>query len=401
MSILQVLNVGQGDSMILRPDDQCCFKDEIIIIDLGPGRTDITKYIHYKEKVNIVLTHHDADHFGGFKFFIGKTNQIQRIIVPFHQNEITLIAKSILKLKGIKSAEDCGEFVNLLEGIVGNQLLLNKFSHESESINQPVISFAYDGRAYCDHIVCMNPPILLDTYDWLGEMNKYDLFQIMQEIFEPTYAEIMERYIRHSSDGRIMKYVDSREIDDIFLWGDTERNLQLEQRPDIQRNKGNYVINFVMENLELFREFNSKPTRKNLRKIYNNYVSCTHDVCVVLRAKYPEGAFLLTGDASKKVFYRLLEEKKDISADYLKVPHHGSKHNLDEKILTEINPSVAIISHNNGRFGKAKDPHPNMEILTLLQKKQIKILITNDVVKGELTYMQKEKHVNDDNVDIM
>lgn len=401
MSILQVLNVGQGDSMILRPESQCCFKGKTFLIDLGSGKNDITKYINNKEKVNIVLTHHDTDHFGGFKFFIGKTSQIQKIIVPFHQNEITLIAKSILSLKGIRAAEDCGEFIGLLERIVGNQLLLKKFS--DESTNQPVLSFAYDGRNYCDHIACMNPPVLLDTYDWLGEMDEGDLLRIMQEIFEPTYADIMRRYIRASSSGRSWRYIDSREIDDMFLVEDIDLELDPEsgQQMNIQRNKGNYVVNFIIENLKLFREFNNKPIRKNLRKIYNNYVSCTHDVCVVLRAKYPEGTFLLTGDASKKVFYRLLEEGNDIRADYLKVPHHGSKENLDEQILSEIEPRVAIISHDNRRFGKAKDSHPNMEILTLLQKKHIKILITNDVYKGGLIYMQKAKHSDDTNVDIM
>lgn len=399
MSVLQVLNVGQGDSMILRPSGHCCFNEEAFIIDLGPGGYDITKHIDSREKVNIILTHHDADHFDGFKFFVGKVNQIQRIIVPFHQNEITLIAKSILNLKGMQSAKDCGEFVRLLEGIVGNQIFLREFSRSSA--NQPILSFAYDGKRYCDHITCMNPPVLLDTYDWLSEMNEDDLFNVMQEIFEPAYAEIMMRYINASRTGRGWRYIDSREIDNIFLDESLMINAEIEQQLDILRGKGNFVINFVMENLKLLREFNSRPIRKNLQKIYNNYVTCTHDVCTVLRADYQESVFLLTGDASKKVFYRLLREERDIEADYLKVPHHGSKENLDERILDAINPEVAIISHKNRHFGKSKDSHPNMEILTLLQKKHIKILITNDVVKGELTYMQKAKHSDDANVDIM
>lgn len=398
MSILQVLNVGQGDSMLLQPDSQCCFKNETFIIDLGSGRSDITKYINDKEKVNIVITHHDVDHFGGFKFFVGKINQVQRIIVPFHQNEITLIAKSILGLKGIKSAEDCKEFIDLLEEVLGDQILLRKLSNESN--NRPILSFAFDGKKYCKHITCLNPPVLLDTYNWLSEMDADELFRIMQEIFEPAHAEIMRRYIRASSLGESWKYVDSRDIDDIFL-EDSELEPEFGQRQGIQRNKGNYVVSFIMENLKLFREFNNKPIRKNLQKIYNNYVSCAHDVCVVLKVKYPQATFLLTGDASKKVFYRLMEEEKDISADYLKVPHHGSKENLDEQILAKINPMAAIISHDNRRFGKAQDPHPNMEVLTLLQKKHINILITNDVVKNGHTYMHKENHMNDINVDII
>ena len=110
---------------------------------------------------------------------------------------------------------------------------------------------------------------------------------------------------------------------------------------------------------------------------------------------------LLTGDASKKVFKRLIQERKDISASYLKMPHHGSKHNMNKKILKEIDPKVAIISHDNGHFGTAKDTHPNQEILELLQKEKIEILITNDIRKDNMIIMEKDKHSTDPYVKIM
>lgn len=72
MPVLQMLNVSQGDSMILWPDKACCFSNNLFLIDLGPGRTDITKFIEPDDTVNLALTHHDADHLGGFKFLVGK-----------------------------------------------------------------------------------------------------------------------------------------------------------------------------------------------------------------------------------------------------------------------------------------------------------------------------------------
>lgn len=52
---------------------------------------------------------------------------------------------------------------------------------------------------------------------------------------------------------------------------------------------------------------------------------------------------MLTGDAGKKEIRRLIREGKDISATYLKMPHHGSQHNMNKKILSEISPEVAIM----------------------------------------------------------
>ena len=92
------------------------------------------------------------------------------------------------------------------------------------------------------------------------------------------------------------------------------------------------------------------------------------------------------------MFNRLIREKKDITASYLKMPYPGSKHNI-KKILDKINPEVAIISHDNGRFGTAKDTHPNTEILNLLSQKNIEILLTNDVVKDGITVMKKENTI--------
>ena len=55
-----------------------------------------------------------------------------------------------------------------------------------------------------------------------------------------------------------------------------------------------------------------------------------------------------------------------------------------------------IISHDNRRFGRAKDSHPNQEVLDLLQSEHVNILITNDVVKNGIIVMQKQRHSQDD-----
>ena len=73
---------------------------------------------------------------------------------------------------------------------------------------------------------------------------------------------------------------------------------------------------------------------------------------------------------------------------------------MDEAILDSIKPRTAIISHNNGHFGKAKDSHPNQEVLDMLADRSIKILITNDVVKNGIRVMKKELHKNDTLVEI-
>ena len=393
MKIFEILNVGQGDSIIMRPPKRCKYTGKTFIVDLGPGNYNITNHIGSNENIHIVLTHHDNDHMGGMNFFVGKMGQVETLIVPFYQNEITLIARTILNLKGISSSKDCNEFIKELESIVKNQVSIKTFL-DNGMIHY--LSFAYEGMNVCDHIECLNPPLAIESYDWIHEMDRDNLIQLMYELFTETFATEMEAYIRANVDGNNAVYKSEiRDYEHYWLRSREDYDISVEQY-----NKCNYVFAFIFKNMALLRMFNNKATRNNLRKIYSEYVKCTHDVCVVLKTSYEGETMLLTGDASKKVFNRLIKEGKDISATYLKVPHHGSKHNMSKKILDAIQPKVAIISHGNGHFGKSKDTHPNQEILDMLLHRGIKILITNDVQKGNITIMQKRKHCQDSYVEI-
>ena len=59
---------------------------------------------------------------------------------------------------------------------------------------------------------------------------------------------------------------------------------------------------------------------------------------------------------------------------YLKVPHHGSKNGLSQKLLDEVRPQVAVISLGKNSFG-----HPHEEVLKLLSNSDTKILRTDQI----------------------
>ncbi|OIP24978.1 hypothetical protein AUK11_01670 [bacterium CG2_30_37_16] len=78
--------------------------------------------------------------------------------------------------------------------------------------------------------------------------------------------------------------------------------------------------------------------------------------------------YLFTGDAGSKVLEKIGEKLK---ADYLKVPHHGSKTALTQKALSDINPKKAIIEVGENSYG-----HPAQSILGLLKKNRIPYFLT-------------------------
>jgi beta-lactamase superfamily II metal-dependent hydrolase len=63
--------------------------------------------------------------------------------------------------------------------------------------------------------------------------------------------------------------------------------------------------------------------------------------------------YLFTGDAGKEALHRIVDADTDElckNITFLKVPHHGSKHNLDNDLIKYFNPETSFISTE--KYGK-------------------------------------------------
>lgn len=102
------------------------------------------------------------------------------------------------------------------------------------------------------------------------------------------------------------------------------------------------------------------PNKDNYENL-NNYSP-------VIKIKYGNTSFLFTGDAEKDIENEILDNNEDISADVLKVGHHGSSTSTSKRFLNKVNPSIAVIS-----VGKDNDyNHPNDDtIKRLIENKAI------------------------------
>lgn len=90
----------------------------------------------------------------------------------------------------------------------------------------------------------------------------------------------------------------------------------------------------------------------------------------VIKLTYKDNTFLFTGDAEKKELETITY---DISADVLKVGHHGSTTSTTEEFLNAVNPTYAVISAGEGNsYG-----HPHKETLDLLEEFNCKVYRTD------------------------
>lgn len=80
----------------------------------------------------------------------------------------------------------------------------------------------------------------------------------------------------------------------------------------------------------------------------------TNNNSIVLRLTFGDTSFLLMGDAQKEEESDLLESGSELSADVLKVGHHGSSTSTTEALLNAVKPKYAVISVTNDTSGLPK-----------------------------------------------
>lgn len=98
-----------------------------------------------------------------------------------------------------------------------------------------------------------------------------------------------------------------------------------------------------------------------------------NSISVVTKVTYGESSFLLTGDIAEAEEQEMIRAGVDLTADVLKVPHHGSKSGLAVNFLRLVKPQHAVIQVGaENRFG-----HPAPSILDKLAQEGVTIFRTD------------------------
>jgi competence protein ComEC len=98
-----------------------------------------------------------------------------------------------------------------------------------------------------------------------------------------------------------------------------------------------------------------------------------NNTSIVTLVKYGDSRLLLMGDAEEQVEQQLLASKKDISADLIKLGHHGSDTSNSEEFLRAVAPELAVIEVGE----ENKFNHPSPRVLKRLERLGVSTLRTD------------------------
>lgn len=94
-----------------------------------------------------------------------------------------------------------------------------------------------------------------------------------------------------------------------------------------------------------------------------------NNMSVVCKVVFGQKKFLFMGDAEKEAENALLQSGCDLTADVLKIGHHGSSSSTTHSLLKAVHPSYALITcGKDNSYG-----HPHKETIENLQKAGISI----------------------------
>ncbi|ACD54138.1 MBL fold metallo-hydrolase [Clostridium botulinum] len=133
-------------------------------------------------------------------------------------------------------------------------------------------------------------------------------------------------------------------------------------------NVGNATLQFLAPNSAKYEDMN------------NYSIAC--------KLKYGNTSYVFMGDAESLSEGEILAKQLDISANVLKLGHHGSHSSTSQAFLDKVNPRYAIVScGKNNDYG-----HPHQETLNKLNDKNIEILRTD--VSGTIVSTSDGNNIN-------
>ncbi len=158
------------------------------------------------------------------------------------------------------------------------------------------------------------------------------------------------------------------DVKNVFLNGEMSSSYFFERMVDVleQKNITPYIP-------DIGKKYTAGPFEFEFLSPETDFGDENHNSLVVM-VKYKDIKTLVTGDIERPVESYLVNHGKDLSADILKVAHHGSRNGSSSEFLRKVNPSIAVIQcGKDNSYG-----HPHYEVLKRLENTRASVLRTDE-----------------------
>ncbi len=303
-----------------------------------------------------------------YKFYILTQKERRKTFVISLLCIVALII-SILELFGVTNWHKVNVFTRAVDGI---KVADTDFAVYYLDVDQ----------SDCSIIVCDGKVMVIDTgsYPQLAEIQEA-LYALEVEVID--YLVVTHQHDDHMSCAeRIIEIYDVKNI--IMPKLSEENTVNTETYTRLLRAIADYNVNPIVA--QHGNTFDLGSATVDILAPLKQYKEL-NNMSIVMKITYGETSFLFQGDTESQVENDLLYSDYDLTADVLKLGHHGSKTASTEKYLDAVNPQIAIISCGQGNsYG-----HPRVTVMEYLAERNIDYYITVD--SGDITVASDGKDV--------
>ncbi len=182
---------------------------------------------------------------------------------------------------------------------------------------------------------------LVDT----GTVNSFDT--IYEYLQKRNIETLTAMFITHSDIdhiGSAYKLTNVVDVEKIYMGNDTSNSVEA-LNLNSKINENNIENIFIDDMLSLdFHELSVVIHSPTCTDFHSN------DLSLMMKLEYKDLSILLTGDAEFDAENYYMEHKIDLSADVLKVGHHGSDSSSSIDFLNYVNPTLAIICVGENKY---------------------------------------------------
>ena len=220
-------------------------------------------------------------------------------------------------------------------------------------LGEAIFHFIDVGQGDCVLIQAENKNILIDA--GTGDSASY-LFRYLENLDVDYIDYFINTHPHEDHLGGAESILTSIDVGTVFVNGTASNSKFFEEFLDVLIKK---EITPVIPDLDCIYELG--PFRIKFLSPTKTHID-ENDNSLVCTVEFGEIKALFMGDAEKNIESELLQNKKLIDADILKVGHHGSRYASSLPFLTAVSPSVSVIQCGEGNSYS----HPHEEAIQRL-----------------------------------
>lgn len=197
-----------------------------------------------------------------------------------------------------------------------------------------------------------------------------DLITYIDSLNITKFDYIIATHAHEDHIGSMDAVINKYDVDKVLFSKHTTTTKTFENFVNAVKNKGIKLYSPKVNEEFSFQNSSFVVLAPNSSKYeeINNY-------SIVIKLTYGDTSYLFTGDAETLSEEEILNNNIDLSADVLKVGHHGSTSSTSRNFLNAVNPKYAIIS-----VAKENDyGHPKQEIISRLKNRGIEVYRTDKI----------------------